>query len=56
MSLINQYYHPPNLDDLFDIIEMPDLRVMFKKQKPRFNKRTSSAIWDSPIMKYSALS
>jgi inner centromere protein len=49
--LIKQHYHPPNLDDLFDVIEAPDLNVLFEKKKARFNKRTSSAHWDSPILK-----
>ncbi|XP_045196321.2 inner centromere protein A-like isoform X2 [Mercenaria mercenaria] len=49
--LIKQHYHPPNLDELFDVIEAPDLNVLFEKKKARFNKRTSSAHWDSPILK-----
>lgn len=49
--LIKQHYHPPNLDEIFDVIEAPDLNVLFEKKKARFNKRTSSAHWDSPILK-----
>ena len=50
-ALINQYYKPPNLDDLFDVIEPPNLQKIFVKQRTRFTKRTSSAVWDSPILK-----
>ncbi|XP_060080100.1 inner centromere protein A-like [Ylistrum balloti] len=50
-SLINQHYHPPNLPQLFGPIDPPDLNLLFNKKKARFNKRTSSAHWDSPIMK-----
>ncbi|CAH1800037.1 unnamed protein product [Owenia fusiformis] len=54
-ALINQHYHPPNIDDIFgDIFVMPDLCVIFKKQKARFHKRTSSAVWDSPLYKPAA--
>ncbi|XP_013400395.1 inner centromere protein A [Lingula anatina] len=50
-ALINQHYHPPNMEDMFPVIEPPDLNAMFAKKKQRFNKRTSSAIWDSPLLK-----
>ncbi|OWF52959.1 inner centromere protein A-like [Mizuhopecten yessoensis] len=50
-SLINQHYHPPQLEELFGPIDPPDLNQFFNKKKARFNKRTSSAHWDSPIMK-----
>ncbi|KAL3881248.1 hypothetical protein ACJMK2_027704 [Sinanodonta woodiana] len=49
-ALINQHYHPPNLEKMFPSIEPPDLNVFFEKKRPRFNKRTSSAHWDSPIL------
>ncbi|XP_033739794.1 inner centromere protein A-like [Pecten maximus] len=49
--LINQHYHPPELQNLFGPIDPPDLNQLFNKKKARFNKRTSSAHWDSPIMK-----
>ncbi|XP_064627359.1 inner centromere protein A-like [Lineus longissimus] len=52
-SLLNQYYRPPDIDVLFGYSDMPDLTVMFNrfKQKNRFKKRTSSAVWDSPMYK-----
>jgi inner centromere protein len=50
-ALIQQYYHPPDLNILFTEIEPPDLNELFVKKKARFNKRTSSAIWNSPILK-----
>lgn len=54
-SLINQHFHPPDLDQLFDTILPPDLNELFVKKKARFNKRTSSAHWDSPILKPGAM-
>lgn len=51
ICLITQYYNCPNLDNIFPPIEIPDLNDLFVKKKPRFNKRTSSAKWDSPMMK-----
>ena len=50
-QLIHQYYQPPDLDDIFDIVDPPNLNEMFTRKRPRFNKRTSSAVWDSPILK-----
>ncbi|XP_071136424.1 inner centromere protein-like [Mytilus edulis] len=50
-ALINQHYHPPDLESMFDEISPPDLNELFVKKKARFNKRTSSAHWDSPIMR-----
>ncbi|XP_056016768.1 inner centromere protein-like [Ostrea edulis] len=50
-ALIQQHYHPPDLNTLFTEIEPPDLNELFVKKKARFNKRTSSAIWNSPILK-----
>ncbi|XP_075044027.1 inner centromere protein isoform X2 [Mixophyes fleayi] len=43
-----QYYHPIDLDRLFGTIDSPKLEDMFNKSKPRFYKRTSSAVWHSP--------
>ena len=51
IQLINQHYQPPDLDAIFSYIEMPDLNKMFTKHKARFNKRTSSAVWLSPMYK-----
>ena len=52
VSLINQFYHPPDLDELFEgLIEPCNLNDMFKVRKARFNRRTSSAHWTSPMLK-----
>ncbi|XP_075829569.1 inner centromere protein isoform X1 [Microtus pennsylvanicus] len=50
-AIIHQYYHPPNLPELFGIILPLDLEDIFKKSKPRYHKRTSSAAWNSPPLK-----
>ena len=52
-SLIKQYYHPPpNNMELFGTFQPTiDLNAVFQKKRARFNKRTSSAHWDTPIMK-----
>ncbi|XP_063800463.1 inner centromere protein [Pseudophryne corroboree] len=47
-SVRQQYYHPIDLDRLFGTIDSPKLENMFNKSKPRFYKRTSSAVWHSP--------
>ncbi|XP_049636819.1 inner centromere protein [Suncus etruscus] len=47
-AIIHQYYHPWNLLDLFGPILPLDLEDIFKKSKPRYHKRTSSAVWNSP--------
>ncbi|XP_062949827.1 inner centromere protein [Cynocephalus volans] len=47
-AIIHQYYHPPNLPELFGTILPLDLQDIFKKSKPRYHKRTSSAVWNSP--------
>ncbi|XP_055011142.1 inner centromere protein isoform X3 [Boleophthalmus pectinirostris] len=43
-----QYFNPPNLDAFFGKIEPPNLENIFYKNKPRYMKRTSSAVWHSP--------
>ncbi|KAM6393464.1 inner centromere protein isoform 2-T2 [Pluvialis apricaria] len=43
-----QYYNPPEVDILFGSIASPKLEDMFYKSKPRYFKRTSSAVWNSP--------
>ncbi|XP_074854124.1 inner centromere protein-like [Carettochelys insculpta] len=43
-----QYYNPPNIDSLFGLIASPKLEDIFYKNKPRYFKRTSSAVWHSP--------
>ncbi|XP_062919278.1 inner centromere protein-like isoform X1 [Mobula hypostoma] len=47
-ALLEQYYHPLNLDELFSVIKPPNLEAIFGKRKPRYLKRTSSAVWHSP--------
>ncbi|XP_072291425.1 inner centromere protein isoform X2 [Eucyclogobius newberryi] len=43
-----QYFTPPNYDVFFGKIEPPNLENIFYKSKPRYFKRTSSAVWHSP--------
>ncbi|NXS75726.1 INCE protein, partial [Pandion haliaetus] len=47
-AVIRQYYNPPNVDALFGVIASPKLEDIFYKSKPRYFKRTSSAVWTSP--------
>ncbi|XP_069713259.1 inner centromere protein [Phaenicophaeus curvirostris] len=47
-AVIRQYYNPPNIDELFGAIPSPKLEDIFYKNKPRYFKRTSSAVWNSP--------
>ncbi|NXX74044.1 INCE protein, partial [Urocolius indicus] len=47
-AVIRQYYNPPNLDEVFGAIASPKLEDIFYKSKPRYFKRTSSAVWNSP--------
>ncbi|XP_069713057.1 inner centromere protein A-like [Phaenicophaeus curvirostris] len=47
-AIIHQYYHPVNVDELFGLIPSPKLEDIFGKSKPRYFKRTSSAVWHSP--------
>ncbi|XP_067152008.1 inner centromere protein isoform X2 [Apteryx mantelli] len=47
-AVIRQYYNPPNVDALFGAIASPKLEDIFYKSKPRYFKRTSSAVWNSP--------
>ncbi|XP_074004721.1 inner centromere protein isoform X2 [Numenius arquata] len=47
-AVIRQYYNPPNIDALFGVILSPKLEDIFYKSKPRYFKRTSSAVWNSP--------
>ncbi|XP_039209128.1 inner centromere protein-like isoform X2 [Crotalus tigris] len=43
-----QYYNPPDINRLFGLISSPKLENIFYKSKPRYFKRTSSAVWQSP--------
>ncbi|XP_007497766.2 inner centromere protein isoform X1 [Monodelphis domestica] len=47
-AVIRQYYNPPDIDQLFGTILSPRLEDIFNKSKPRYHKRTSSAVWHSP--------
>ncbi|KAH0621056.1 hypothetical protein JD844_022068 [Phrynosoma platyrhinos] len=47
-AVIHQYYNPPNIRTLFGIVKSPKLEEIFQKSKPRYFKRTSSAVWNSP--------
>uniref|UniRef100_A0A8C6Q679 Inner centromere protein antigens 135/155kDa n=1 Tax=Nothobranchius furzeri TaxID=105023 RepID=A0A8C6Q679_NOTFU len=46
--IMKQYFNPPDLHALFGAIEPPKLENIFYKSKPRYFKRTSSAVWHSP--------
>ncbi|KAM6274446.1 inner centromere protein A-like [Porphyrio hochstetteri] len=47
-AILHQYHHPVNTDQLFGLIPSPKLEDIFGKSKPRYFKRTSSAVWHSP--------
>ncbi|NXA63941.1 INCE protein, partial [Mohoua ochrocephala] len=47
-AIVHQYHHPVDLDALFGAIPSPRLEHIFYKSKPRYFKRTSSAVWHSP--------
>merc|ERR1712228_281263 len=47
-ALLKQCYMPPDLDQIFATVDMPDLSTMFVEQRKRFFKRTSSACWEQP--------
>ncbi|KAF7245392.1 Inner centromere protein [Varanus komodoensis] len=47
-AIIHQYYHPPDTKVLFGVVKSPKLEEIFYKSKPRYFKRTSSAVWNSP--------
>ncbi|KAM7164736.1 inner centromere protein-like isoform 2-T2 [Macrochelys suwanniensis] len=47
-AVIHQYYNPPDVATLFGAIISPKLENIFYKSKPRYFKRTSSAVWNSP--------
>lgn len=46
--IVKQYFNPPNFESFLGIIEPPKLEAIFNKKKPRYFKRTSSAVWHSP--------
>ncbi|NXX48744.1 INCE protein, partial [Tricholaema leucomelas] len=47
-AVVHQYYHPVDVDQIFGLILSPKLEDIFGKSKPRYFKRTSSAVWTSP--------
>ncbi|XP_043083739.1 inner centromere protein A-like isoform X2 [Puntigrus tetrazona] len=47
-AVMNQYYNPLDLDSYFGEPKPPKLEEIFTRSKPRFFKRTSSAVWHSP--------
>ncbi|KAM4721803.1 inner centromere protein [Rhinophrynus dorsalis] len=47
-AMRQQYYNPIDVDRLCGTIDSPKLEDMFYKSKPRYFKRTSSAVWHSP--------
>ncbi|KAM8939188.1 inner centromere protein [Pelodytes ibericus] len=49
-AMHQQYYNPIDVDRLCGTIDSPKLEDMFYKNKPRYFKRTSSAVWHSPPM------
>lgn len=48
LFLKKQYFNPPDLNTILGKIEPPNLEIIFNKRKPRYFKRTSSAVWHSP--------
>ncbi|KAI7812306.1 putative inner centromere protein [Triplophysa rosa] len=47
-AIMKQYYNPVDLYSYFGEPEPPKLEDIFQRTKPRFFKRTSSAVWHSP--------
>ncbi|XP_048886766.1 inner centromere protein isoform X2 [Brienomyrus brachyistius] len=47
-AMMHQYFNPVDVDSFFGEIEDPQLERIFYKSKPRYFKRTSSAVWHSP--------
>ncbi|MCI4381919.1 hypothetical protein PGIGA_G00257570 [Pangasianodon gigas] len=47
-AIMKQYYDPLDLHSYFGEVEQPKLEKIFQRSKPRFFKRTSSAVWHSP--------
>ncbi|KAF4081450.1 hypothetical protein AMELA_G00161470 [Ameiurus melas] len=47
-AIMKQYYDPVDLHSYFGVVEQPNLEKIFQRSKPRFFKRTSSAVWHSP--------
>ncbi|XP_039518195.1 inner centromere protein A isoform X1 [Pimephales promelas] len=47
-AIMKHYYNPLDLHSYFGKPEPPKLEEIFRRTKPRFFKRTSSAVWHSP--------
>ncbi|KAL4642155.1 inner centromere protein isoform X4 [Arapaima gigas] len=47
-TMLNQYFNPIDVASYFGEIEDLRLELIFHKSKPRYFKRTSSAVWQSP--------
>lgn len=55
MALSAQAKAKINTDEIFPpevLRREPDLNAIFKIKRPRFNKRTSSAVWKTPPAHY----
>uniref|UniRef100_A0A672GSB1 Inner centromere protein ARK-binding domain-containing protein n=1 Tax=Salarias fasciatus TaxID=181472 RepID=A0A672GSB1_SALFA len=48
-AVMKQYFNPPDLDTVFGEVMPIKLEDIFYKKKPRYFKRTSSAVWHSPL-------
>lgn len=46
--IMKQYFNPPDLYSYFGVIQPLKLEDIFYKSKPRYFKRTSSAVWHLP--------
>lgn len=45
-----QRRHPPmDIDEFFGVMHLPDLVAIFSRQRASYKKRTSSAVWSSPL-------
>ncbi|NWX51546.1 INCE protein, partial [Steatornis caripensis] len=47
-AVIHQYSRLRDVEEIFGMIPSPNLEDIFRKRKPRYLKRTSSAVWSSP--------
>ncbi|NXD72938.1 INCE protein, partial [Eolophus roseicapillus] len=47
-AVLRLYYNPPSVDAVFGTMPNLQLQDIFYKSKPRYLRRTSSAVWNSP--------
>uniref|UniRef100_A0A4W3IGL7 Inner centromere protein ARK-binding domain-containing protein n=1 Tax=Callorhinchus milii TaxID=7868 RepID=A0A4W3IGL7_CALMI len=47
-QIMYEYYHPIETNDFYGVLLEPRLEHIFGKSKPRYFRRTSSAVWHSP--------